>query len=53
MIPEVVGCLGQLVDGKIGRCQIGVAEAKVDDVFTGTTALDLERVDDGEDVRRK
>src|ERR1700677_2656835 len=37
----------------VGRGQIGIAEAEVDDVTTGSTGLQLQRVDLREDVRRQ
>jgi hypothetical protein len=46
-----VGGLGQLLHGQGGRRQVGVAEAEVDDVATGSTGLELQRVDLREDIR--
>ena len=42
----------QLVHRDVGGRQVGVAEPQVDDVFASASLLDLERVDDGEDIRR-
>jgi hypothetical protein len=53
VVPRVPGRLAQLVDGHVGRRQIGVAEAEVDDVLAVAPKIDLEPVDDGEDVRGK
>ena len=53
VVPGVAGRLGQLVDRDLGRRQVGVAEAEVDDVVAGAPSLDLQRVDDREDVRRQ
>jgi hypothetical protein len=53
MIAEVVGRLGELVDRKIRRGEVGVAEAEIDDVRPASTPLDLQAVDDREDVGRQ
>ena len=53
VVPGVVDRLGQLLDGDVGRRQVGVAEPEVDHVDAGPPGLDLQRVDDGEDVRRQ
>ena len=53
MVAGVVRRLGQLLDRDVGRGQVGVAEAEVDDVGAGSPRLDLQPVDDGEDVRRQ
>ena len=38
---------------RVGRRQVGVAEAEVDHVLAGPPGLHLQPVDDGEDVRRQ
>ena len=43
----------QLGDGHVGRRQVGVAEAEVDDVLTGPSQLEGELTDHGEDVGRQ
>ena len=51
MVAGVVRRLRQLLDGQVGRRDVGVAEAEVDDVEPGAARLDLQPVDDREDVR--
>ena len=57
--PSSGGCAGcatasrELVDRDVGRRDVGVAEAEVDDVLAGSPGLDLQRVDRREDVRRQ
>ena len=53
VVAGVVYRLGQLLDGHVGRRDVGVAEPEVDDVVAGSTRLQLQLVDLGEDVRRK
>ena len=53
VVARVVGGLGQLADGHVGRGQVGVAEAEVDDVPAGSPRRRLEVVDGGEDVGRQ
>jgi hypothetical protein len=43
VVAGVVGRLGQLLDRDLGRRQVGVAEAEVDDVLAGSPGLDLQR----------
>ncbi len=45
--------LDQLVDDMLGRRQVGIAHAEVDDVGAGGAGLGLEPVDLLEDVRRQ
>ena len=51
VVLRVVDGLGQLLDGRVGRRQVGVAEPEVDDVATGSTGRQLQRLDVREDVR--
>ena len=53
VVARVAHRLDQLVDGDVGRRDVGVAEAEVDDVVPGAPGLDLQGVDDPEDVRRQ
>ena len=53
MVARVVGRLGELLDGELGRREVGVAEAEVDDVVAGAPQLEREVADDREDVRRQ
>ena len=48
VVARVVRSLGELLDGEIGRGEIGVAEAEVDDVVAATAKLERELADDGE-----
>ncbi len=52
VVAGVAHRFAELVDGHVGRGQVGVAEAEVDDVLAGSPGLDLEPIDDGEDVGR-
>jgi hypothetical protein len=51
MVPRFARGLGELLDRHLGRGEVGVAEAEVDDVLTGAAQLELEPVDLGERVR--
>ena len=53
MVARVVGGLGELADGHVGRGQVRVAEAEVDDVPPGSPRRRLQVVDGGEDVGRQ
>ena len=53
MVARVVGGLGQLVHRDVGRGQVGVAEAEVDDVPAGSPRHRLEVVDGGEHIGRQ
>ena len=53
VVARVAGGFCQLVDGDIGRRDVGVAEPQVDDVLTRATGGHLQAFDDREDVRRK
>ena len=53
VVARVVGRLGQLLHGHVGRGQVGVAEAHVDDVPAVAPGRGLQVVDGGEDVRRQ
>ncbi len=50
---RLAGGLDQLVDDMLGRRQIGIAHAEVDDVGAGVASLGLEPVDLLEDVGRQ
>src|SRR5205085_2761476 len=50
VVARVARRLGQLLDRDLGRRDVGVAEAQVDDVFAGPAGGHLQPVDDGEDV---
>ena len=49
----VLGGLDQLRDDVLGRPEVGIAHAEIDDVLTAGARLRLEVVDDREDIRRK
>ena len=51
VVLRIVDGLGQLLDRGVGRGQVRVPEAEVDDVTTGSTGLELQRLDVREDVR--
>ena len=53
VVARVAHRLDQLLDRDVGRRDVGVAEAEVDDVLAGAPGLDLQRVHDPEDVRRQ
>ncbi len=53
MVARILGRLHQFLNGNFGRRQIRVPEAEVDDILTASPGLDLERIDDGENVRWK
>ena len=53
VVARVVGGLGQLAHGDVGRGQVGVPEAEVDDVLAGSPRRRLQVVDGGEDVGRQ
>ena len=53
MVARVPGRLGELVDRDLGRRDVRVAEAEVDDVHVGSPGRHLQRVDLGECVRRE
>ena len=53
MVARVLGRFRQLLDRELGRGQIGVAEAEVDDVLAGPAQLEREVADRREDVRRQ
>ena len=53
VVARVAHRLDELVDGDVGRRNVGVAETEVDDVDAGAPGLDLQRVHDPEDVRRQ
>ena len=46
VVARVVRRLDELLDGDVGRRDVGVAEPEVDDVLAGSPGLDLQRVDD-------
>ncbi len=50
VVAGVVGCFGELVDGDLGRGQVGVAEPEVDHIGARSPCLHLQPIDDGEDV---
>ena len=53
VVARVVGGLGELVHRHVGRGQVGVPEAEVDDVTAGSPRRRLQVVDRGEDVGRQ
>ena len=46
VVARVAHRLDQLLDRDVGRRDVGVAEAEVDDVLAGAPGLDLQGVDD-------
>ena len=53
MVARVLRRFGELLDGELGRGEIGIAESEIDDVCTGTPELERELADDRQDVRRQ
>ena len=53
MVARVLRRLAELLDREVGRGEVGVAEAEVDDVVTGAAELEREVADHREDVRRQ
>jgi hypothetical protein len=53
VVARVPDRLAQLVHGRRGRRQVGVAEAEVDHVLAGPPGRHLQPVDDGEHIRRQ
>ena len=53
VVARVARRLGQLLDRDLGRRDIGVAEAQIDDVVARAAGRHLQAVDDREDVRRQ
>ena len=53
VVARQAGRLGELLDRDLGRGDVGIAEAEVDDVDAAPARVDLELVDDLEDVGRE
>src|SRR5262245_17817211 len=53
MVLRILRGLDELVDDVLGRRHVGVAHAKVDDVFAPRACLGLQVVYDREDIRRQ
>ena len=53
VVVRLRGCLGQLLDHRRRRGEVGVAEAEVDDVVTRAPQLQLQLLGHREDVRRE
>ena len=53
MVRRLRGGLAELFNRNLGRRDVGVAEAEVDDVDPVARRIDLELVDQLEDVRRQ
>ena len=53
VVAGVQHCLGSLLGSQIRRRQVGITEPEIDHVLAIAARLDLQRVDDGKDVRRQ
>ena len=51
MIARVVRCFGQLLNSNVGRREVWVAETKINNIVACPSCFNLQRVDDGEDIR--
>jgi len=53
VVPGLRRCLGQLLDGDLGRREVGIPEAEVDHVLAGAPQVQLQPVDLRERVGRQ